>query len=222
MTNATNTLSEAFQAINVGNVTKLSSLIQTGLSINETNREIYLIHAAACSNQMECLLLLINAGAYIDAFDFENGMSTLMFACQNCNLMCVNILCACNANINALSKHGLSAIDYLCSSYRDATHIVPIVITLIKSGLFLNVIHAVRLLNQCSDSLLRRQFQEILVDDCTPKYPKTLLHLAVHAIRQHIMAINNTGNLFVHVDKMELPSVIRNQLLDIISPNVGV
>ncbi|CAO2602719.1 Cortactin-binding protein 2 [Lemmus lemmus] len=105
------------QAAAQGNVTLLSTLLnEEGLDINYSCEDGHsALYSAAKNGHTDCVRLLLNAEARVDAAD-KNGFTPLCAAAAQGHLECVELLTAYDANINHAAAGGQTPLYLACKN----------------------------------------------------------------------------------------------------------
>ncbi|KAM5255151.1 cortactin-binding protein 2 isoform 2-T2 [Ctenodactylus gundi] len=105
------------QAAAQGNVTLLSMLLnEEGLDINYSCEDGQsALYSAAKNGHTDCVRLLLNAEAQVDAAD-KNGFTPLCSAAAQGHLECVQLLIAYDANINHAAAGGQTPLYLACKN----------------------------------------------------------------------------------------------------------
>ncbi|XP_036086889.1 cortactin-binding protein 2 isoform X5 [Rousettus aegyptiacus] len=105
------------QAAAQGNVTLLSMLLnEEGLDINYSCEDGHsALYSAAKNGHTDCVRLLLNAEAQVDAAD-KNGFTPLCAAAAQGHFKCVELLIAYNANINHAADGGQTPLYLACKN----------------------------------------------------------------------------------------------------------
>ncbi|XP_032762803.1 cortactin-binding protein 2 [Rattus rattus] len=105
------------QAAAQGNVTLLSMLLnEEGLDINYCCEDGHsALYSAAKNGHTDCVRLLLNAEALVDAAD-KNGFTPLCVAAAQGHFECIELLTAYNANINHSAAGGQTPLYLACKT----------------------------------------------------------------------------------------------------------
>lgn len=105
------------QAAAQGNVTLLSMLLnEEGLDINYCCEDSHsALYSAAKNGHTDCVRLLLNAEARVDAAD-KNGFTPLCVAAAQGHFECIELLTAYNANINHSAAGGQTPLYLACKT----------------------------------------------------------------------------------------------------------
>ncbi|XP_052029231.1 cortactin-binding protein 2 isoform X2 [Apodemus sylvaticus] len=105
------------QAAAQGNVTLLSMLLnEEGLDINYSCEDGHsALYSAAKNGHTDCVRLLLNAEARVDAAD-KNGFTPLCVAAAQGHFECIDLLTAYNANINHSAAGGQTPLYLACKN----------------------------------------------------------------------------------------------------------
>ncbi|XP_070368487.1 cortactin-binding protein 2 isoform X4 [Equus asinus] len=105
------------QAAAQGNVTLLSMLLnEEGLDINYSCEDGHsALYSAAKNGHTDCVRLLLNAEAQVDAAD-KNGFTPLCAAAAQGHFKCVQLLIAYDANINHAADGGQTPLYLACKN----------------------------------------------------------------------------------------------------------
>ncbi|XP_006882728.1 PREDICTED: cortactin-binding protein 2-like [Elephantulus edwardii] len=105
------------QAAAQGNVTLLSMLLnEEGLDINYSCEDGHsALYSAARNGHTDCVRLLLNAEAHVDAAD-RNGFTPLCAAVAQGHVKCVELLIAYHANINHAADGGQTPLFLACKN----------------------------------------------------------------------------------------------------------
>lgn len=112
-------------------------------SINkrDLNRALLLAVQGCLSNKkeelMECIRILLNAGANVDAENPKEGKTALMIACEKGYVEVVDYLQQCDAQVNLKDKKSRSPILYALEANAQN---LDVVMRLINKGADVNVI----------------------------------------------------------------------------------
>ncbi|XP_012976607.1 cortactin-binding protein 2 isoform X2 [Mesocricetus auratus] len=105
------------QAAAQGNVTLLSMLLnEEGLDINYSREDGHsALYSAAKNGHTDCVRLLLNAEARVDAAD-KNGFTPLCAAAAQGHFECIELLTAYDANINHAAAGGQTPLYLACKN----------------------------------------------------------------------------------------------------------
>ena len=203
-------------------------LIKAGADVNTTDAAgnvplISVIHF----NHEECVPLLLESGADVNATEADTGSSALIIAVTKCKDEALEQLTKAGADVNIVNKKGDTALTIAAADWSRKTHIVR---HLLKancrinkfSGMKRNALMSHLKLDQPVYSGVTRPLSAAgeIADDsvfCSllnwkdAKMP--LKHICREAIRNHLLKLDPTSNLFGRIPRLGLPSLLNRYLL---------
>ena len=99
-----------------GDTPNVNDLIQKGADVNESNSYgITALILAALKGHVDCVRLLIQAGAHVNKISNAEGWSALSCAARNDFDKCVEELIKARADLNTVDSEGFSALSRAAS-----------------------------------------------------------------------------------------------------------